>query len=171
MTAAEFVATVDAFLAAPKIALRADEPMDWSLGRDAGELRVSLPLEVSGEAAGQTLMVQFYPTYPLLMFRLSVNFEPVVCRLDFELDGTHGNNLAEPRENLPPVIHGPHYHAWPLNRRLVTSSRAPLKLKNALPLQTQIRQFDAALRFFCADNNIVLPRGHRIELPDKRSLL
>jgi hypothetical protein len=169
-TAGEFVAAVDAFMATRKTIVGADTALAWAPARDEGCLCIKLPLEINGEQHGQTLMVQSCPNSPFVPnFNIMAIWSTAVSRLDF--DGTsHGNKVPWIRD-VPAVIHGPHYHPWALNKRFVTNAREHQKLPIAVALPPNIQQFDAALRWFCADNNIDLPRGHRIELPPRTRLI
>ena len=172
MTPAQFVAAVDAFMDMKKRLIGADVSPTWQAGRDPDQLRLKLPLELDGVQHGQTLCIDAHPAYPTLRFYIMILFAPEgpsICRLDYRLDDIHPNN-ADSLVKLPSMVCGPHYHAWRLNRHLAKSTAHALPLPNATPLP-KIRQFDAALRWFCSENKIILPPGHRIELPAKERLL
>lgn len=164
----EFLAEVDAFMAAPKILLGADRP-SWQPGRQHNELVIKLPLEVAGEQeAGNFLYVASEPNSPSLTFRIGILFrDRMMCRLDFE-EGIHPNTWGCPIEVLPPFVEGPHWHAWEINRHLVKSLVLYEKLRNARPFAT-IKRFDAALRWYCGERKIQLG-AHGIELPTRTRL-
>src|ERR1700738_4928845 len=130
MTVVEIVAAVDAFLAATKIVVGAGSPVPWADGYNPNEKVLHLPLEVGGELTGAKLMVVGFPNATFLKFRLGILFPGNVCRLDFT-DETHPNSFAHPADGLPPIITGPHYHTWSLNRRFCTGTTLPTKLHNA----------------------------------------
>lgn len=162
-----FVEAVDAFMPLPKRLVGADAPT-WQSGRSADELRLKLPIQIGGELRGQHLVIKAFPNYHNLMFQMGISFdEKVVCRIDFELDGSHGNNLNP--GVLPSLIKGPHWHSWELNRDLVWSVLHHDKLQRATPF-TETHKFDATLRWYCAKRNIALGH-HGIEFPIRERLL
>lgn len=109
-----------------------------------------------------------YPNHYNLMFNIGISFdEKVVCRLDFEPDGSHANNLMP---GVPEhIIKGPHWHQWELNRHCVSSVLFHDKLPNAVPF-TEAQKFDATLRWYCAKRNIALG-NHGIHFPRQERLL
>jgi hypothetical protein len=130
------------------------------------------PLEVGGEMGGAQLAVVAFPYQRDLKFRLGILFPAMVCRLDYT-DETHPNSADGVVNGLvPPIVVGPHYHSWPLNRRFFkNASRAP-ELHDAVPYIEAGRTFDAILRWFCTDTKIdSLPPGHLIELPPAELLV
>jgi hypothetical protein len=164
----EFREAIDAFLVAPKTPQGADQEIEWQPGREFGERRVKLPLEIAGELRG-SLLVLAYPRHPTLKFSIGLIFPPAVCRLDFGSDLKHGNNVIVLGADVPPIVRGPHYHPWSLNREFANSTITYFKLPVAVPVS--IRQFDACLRWFCSENNILLPGQHSIALPPKDQLI
>ncbi len=90
-----------------------------------------------------------------------------------DTDETHANSVdGMLAGSVPPIVQGPHYHAWPLNRRFFRGSAKPPKLHDAVPYNEAGRTFDAVLRWFCNDTNIEqLPPSHMIELPRSDLLL
>jgi hypothetical protein len=163
------VETIDAFMAAQKHAMGADDLLAWQPGRNTNERVLRLPLEVDGEQHGQTLLIKGFPRERGLKFRIGINFPPAICRVDFANE-IHPNSKSEPLDYVP-RIEGPHYHSWPANRRFFTAPRTPLRLHNAIDLGTPGRIFDAVLRWFCEDVRIQLPANHTIELPRQETLL
>ena len=168
---ADIAAAVDQFLKAPKRLVGADMPMQWGPGHSDNERATVLPLELGGEQSGAKLLLVGFPHERNLKFRLSILIPAPICRLDFT-DETHGNTLADAGDRIPPIVQGPHYHSWPLNRRFCRGATLPTKLHNAAPFEIRARSFDAILRWFCTDTNIEgLPPDHRIALPTTDRLL
>ena len=166
-----FIAAVDAFLLSDKRLIGADMLPRWAEGRDRGERRIKLPIEVNGELRGQSLVISAYPNHPTRRFHLSVVFEPAVCRVDFHEDVTHANPLMLPDDGLPRFVKGPHYHPWRRNRRFVRSDVHVARLRVAEPLGALAKvSFDSVFRWFCADNKIQLPDKLEIELPGREEL-
>jgi hypothetical protein len=166
MTPAQFVEEVDAVLAVKKDLLGAEAPI-WRPGRDVSEKRLKLPLSIDGEQFGQNLVIQAYPDYPTLKFRLGIEcLGKIVCRIDYA-DETHGNNLAP--HSLPILVHGPHWHPWELNRSHAGSILSYDSLPYAVHFK-EARRFDATLRWYCAKRHINLDE-HGITFPPKERLL
>jgi hypothetical protein len=127
------------------------------------------PIQVGGELIGVQLMVVCFPQHPW-QFRLGILAPAILTRIDFT-DETHANALANPEDGVEPLVTGPHYHPWRLNRRFFHGVTIPPKLHLAIAFDAA-GTFDATLRWFCADNGIEsLPSGHRIELPGTGQLL
>ncbi|XSC46267.1 hypothetical protein ACF1BQ_010475 [Bradyrhizobium sp. RDT10] len=126
---------------------------------------------MAGELTGAQLMVVGFPDAGFLKFRLGILFPGAVCRLD-HTDETHPNAHRILEDNVPVMVRGPHYHSWRVNRRFCRAGNLPPKLHNAENFVTGARSFDAILRWFCAENNIVgIGPDHRIELPRPERLL
>lgn len=170
MGVTNFVAAVDAFRPVSKTLIGADITPEWKRGRQDGERKLVLPIEVGGEQSGQALMIVTCPNNPTLMFRIGIKFfEHVICRIDFDLDARHTNNARSWADGLPPLVIGPHWHRWELNRSSINSISSPLKLPHAIPFN-DAKRFDSVLRAFCADWSIELGR-HAIDLPPRDALL
>lgn len=171
-TISDFVRAVDLFMEAPKSLYGIDIPQ-WRPGRqDAGEYKLKLPIEVDGQFSGQFLTILAYPNEDQQpAFKIFTEYEShCVCRMDYVLDHTHGNNWVEMREQgLPLEIDGPHWHKWEINRRAVNASEFPFKLPNAQPI-SPYRTFDDALRWYCGERNIQLG-AHGIYLPGRTLLI
>jgi hypothetical protein len=164
------LAMLDAFMAADKRIVGADQPIAYQPGYSRHEQVAKYPLEVAGEQHGAIFTVTGNPSKPQPFFRLQILFPACLCRLDFT-DEFHANALREPLDGIEYSMHGPHYHSWPINRRFYKTIDRPVELHNAIPLPECGRSFDAVLRWFCADNKIEsLPANHRIELPVRRTL-
>lgn len=170
-TASDVAAAVDEFLRTPKLLAGANIPLPWASGYSPSERVVHYPLEVSGEHTGAQLMVVGFPDSRVLKFRLGILFPGAVCRLD-HTDEVHPNAHRIPEDGVPIIVRGPHYHSWAVNRRFCRGGSLPPKLHNAESFVTGARSFDAILRWFCADTNIIgLGPDHRIELPRPERLL
>lgn len=170
---ASLVAAIAAFMAAEKIPIGVDVPQVWQPGRElgSGEYTVKIPLEINGEIGDQKLIINSTPNAETLKFCVLISFEPAVCRLDYDEGDVHLNSHAIGEDSIDPLVQGPHYHPWELNQRFFTHSSKAIELHNAVPFEENIRQFDSALRWFCAKNKVILPHDHRIELPPKSMLL
>jgi hypothetical protein len=170
-TAGDIASAVDAFLHTTKRLVGADTPIPWADGRNEHEVVIHLPLEVNGEQSGAQLMIVGFPRSKELKFRAGVLMPGAICRLDYT-DETHPNGLDAGAFGLPPIVRGPHYHSWRVNRTFCRGSGLPAKLHHAVPFDGSGRSFDALLRWFCADTGIEsLPTNHRIELPRPDRLL
>jgi hypothetical protein len=142
-----------------------DRPAAWTPGFSRHEVATKYPLLVGGELRGK-LMVVGFPAQRDLRFRLSILFPGPICRLDYA-DESHANAIDDYMAGtVPPIVEGPHYHSWPLNRRFFKGATTPPELHNAAPYGEPGRSFDSVLRWFCTDTKIdSLPPDHRIELP------
>jgi hypothetical protein len=169
---ADFVVQFDAFMATIKRIRGSDSPPVWGPGFTRYEQQMLYPLEVAGELPGAHLSIIRFPRERALKFRLGLLYGGMVCRLDYT-DETHVNSLAGAGSGIvPPVVSGPHYHSWPLNRRFFHGATKPPRLHDATPYNHSGRSFDGILRWFCADTMIEsLPANHRIELPPPDVLL
>ncbi len=171
LTAADTASAVDEFLRTPKTLVGADTALPWARGYSPLEQVVHYPLEVGGELTGAQLMIVGFPDSAVLKFRLGILFPGAVCRLDYT-DEVHPNTQRIPEDNVPIIVRGPHYHSWPINRRFCRSGGLPAKLHNAEHFVANARSFDAILRWFCADTNVIgIGPNHRIELPRPERLL
>jgi hypothetical protein len=165
-----FVEMVDRVLRAPKQIIGAERPV-WQMGRDQSERRLKLPLELSGEQHGIFLIIMAFPNHePSPKFHIAIECcDKVVDRVDFELDAVHGNNLTPRPAGVPALVHGPHWHAWELNRGETRSMLDYDRMRHAKPF-TEAQKFDAVLRYYCTNRNIEIGR-HGIELPPRSRLL
>lgn len=165
MTAADVASAVDDFLRRPKVAVGVEIPIPWAKGFNPYEKVKHYPLSIDGELTGAQLMVVSFPDARFLKFRLGILFPGAVCRLD-HTDETHPNANRIEDDNVPMIVKGPHYHSWRVNRQFCRSGSLPVKLHNAENFVTGARSFDAILRWFCADNNVIgLGPDHMIDLP------
>jgi hypothetical protein len=159
------MATLDEFMAETKVIRGVEAGYSWKPGYTPHEVVADFPLEVAGEMHGAKLSVVGFPRATELKFRLMVCFNAAICRLDYT-DETHPNTLVEPFDLLKPLVDGPHYHSWPLNRRFFRGVTTANKLHLAEEFTNSARTFDSILRWFCSDTKIVgLPPNHMIHLP------
>jgi hypothetical protein len=73
---------VDRFLAEGDKAL-AGSP-DWSPGNRDGEMRLSMPVMVKGQASPVHFQITAYPNEATLRFTLTLNWPPCFWRVDFD---------------------------------------------------------------------------------------
>lgn len=164
---AEKVERIDAFIAARKRIVSADFQSRWEETRIPDERIMKWPLECDGEVLpGAMFAITGNPRRRDILFaRLHIFCPATVCRLDYT-DETHPNTLSGQAMGLPPLVEGPHYHSWRLNRRFFNDFGEPTRLLDAESFTGNYQTLDAILRWFCADLNIDQPPpGHRIELP------
>ncbi|HET7329402.1 hypothetical protein, partial [Dyella sp.] len=115
--AIDFVRAVDTFMAAQKFLVLGGVAPTWQSARDVDAQRLKLPLEVNGEQSGQYLLLDAFPEHHTLKFCIGIIFlDHVVDRLDYDLEASHANDFSAP---LPNLVHGPHWHAWGLNKSSV----------------------------------------------------
>ena len=171
-SAAEYLAALDAFMAAEKVIQGANLPFRWADGYSRHEKAAKFPLEYEQETQnGVHLLVIAFPNANVLKFRLSLCFHAALCRLDYT-DEFHPNSFRLDGESVPPSINGPHFHSWAVNKRFFMSGAAAADLKNAVPFESPARTFDAILRWFCEETRIAgLGPGHGVELPRRETLI
>lgn len=170
-SAAEFVSYIDAFLAAEKYLVGLGVRQDWRPGRDDGCWRVKYPIEVDGEQRGESLIVDAYPDRTPVEFYILIEFGQVICRVDFEPNGGHTNDIWGPVPDLAPLVSGPHYHAWELNKHYFKSTTRAIELHNAIALPDNLRRFAAVFRWFAAQNNIRLNGPLELDLPPRTRIV
>jgi hypothetical protein len=170
-TARDLATAIDAFVGAPKRIIGADQPYLWKDGRSYVERVASFPIEINGEAPqAARFEVIGFPQAAQLKFRLILCYNACIARLDYT-DETHANTQRIETDRIPPLLTGPHYHSWPLNRRFFQGASKAPELHNAKPFLMQAR-FDSILRWFCDEMNIgQLNGGHLIALPPRERLL
>lgn len=167
----KYIATVDRLMEAEKTLVGFDQP-EWKPGRDQTTLSLKLPIEVGGELPPSTMFfIEANPHSRFMSFAMGLVVMYCVCRLDYGNEASHLNGVGKVRGQLAPIIYGPHYHPWAINKRFVTSLATAFNLGLAEPFDSDARNFDAILRWFCGTNRIVLPHNHRIALPDPFTLL
>lgn len=167
------ITAIDAFMQTDKYPIGVDFPPSWEEGRELGigELTVKFPLEINGEIGDQKLIINASPNSANLKFNILITFEPTICRLDFDETVIHMNSHAIGTDDIDSIVRGSHYHSWELNKRFFTHSSRPIDLHNAISLESNIRRFDSALRWFCTTNRVILRRDHCIEFPERSLLL
>lgn len=164
-TREEYVEEVTEFLAKAKTLAGIDMPIPWQPNREPDEMCIKVPIEVDGIVSEQKLIVVFFPAYPTLKFTILIVFGVAICRLDFDETGGHTNGFLN-LEHLPTIVQGSHFHRWSSNVRFVQGYAKLPELRNAEAIPT-IRNFNAALRWFCDEAHIALPHNHQIELPPR----
>lgn len=170
-TVKDMVAALDAFVEKRKRIHGAYEGYVWGPGYSQHERAVSFPIEVDGELSKPArLLIVGFPQSKEMKFRLSLCFGAAIARLDYT-DETHPNTHRMLTDGIPPLVQGPHYHSWPLNRRFFRGAKTPPDLHNAATFTMQ-SSFDSILRWFCTDTNIdQLGGSHLIELPPRDRLI
>ncbi len=167
----ELLRALDAFVLEPKRIIGATAPYSWGPGYSSVERMVEFPLEYRGEGdkAARLVLVGF-PTARELKFRISLCYNAAICRFDYT-DETHPNVLKLINDNLPPLVKGPHFHSWEINRRFFRGAATVPRLELAEPF-SEPGGFDSLLRWFCSRTNIEQPvSGHYIRLPTRDTLL
>jgi hypothetical protein len=168
----DIIDAVDAFLATPKRIVGFEFAPQWGPGFTPHEIVAKYPLEVGGEQRGAQLSVVAFPHQRDLKFRLGILFPAMICRLDYT-DETHPNSLGGAMAGrVPFLVTGPHYHAWPLNKRFFRGVTKAPELHDAIPYPGNARTFDSVLRWFCTDVGIEqLFPGHSVALPPPERFL
>lgn len=143
----------------------------WQIEQNEKVLRWSRPVAVEGEISGFSLIARAYPNVNSVTFRLILSHERAIWRLDFSDNETHVNSLNKPADAPGGIIRGPHYHAWPDNERFASANSLPKKLHNARMLPSNIRTFENAFRWFCAQVSIGIFTSDIPEFPKRTTLL
>jgi hypothetical protein len=145
-------------------------PVNGAQATSKQEKKTHFPLEVNGELISAARMeITGLPHRNGVQFRISLCYNVAICRLDFT-DETHANTERLPEDEIPPMVSGPHFHSWKLNRRFFKGASTAPQLHNAEPY-TSKGSFDSNLRWFCWEMNIQQPDGrHVIELPRRTEL-
>lgn len=159
---------IDAFLAAKKTL---GGTASWTTGNRADERRAVWPVLLNGQSVGASLQATAYPHESVLRFTIGLEWPDCIWRLDFEPYYKHHANAHTEvqRLSVEPRIDGPHYHAWADNRHLVRGARI-----GQLPVARQfkrIRKWEAAMRWFCGQTNIVMPTSQMLDFPRRDRLL
>jgi hypothetical protein len=170
-TAADLQAAADNFCRSRKIIRGADTGYTWRNGYNPNERQVDFPIEIDGEMPdGARLLLVGFPQAGAMKFRISLCYNAALCRLDYT-DETHPNTLRKQEDNIPPIVTGPHYHSWRINKRFFKGASKAPELHSAEPF-TMNASFDSIFRWFCHDTNIDQPSaGHLIELPPRDRLI
>jgi hypothetical protein len=141
----------------------------WQQGNREGCHQWSRAVEFLGEISGARLEVKAYLHHESLKFRILLNEQRCIWRLDFANDD-HTNPLTSPETPGQPIT-GPHYHSWADNRRFATSVALPRRLRIARLLPADIRTFEAAFRWFCSEVRISIKATEVPMLPERNVLL
>jgi hypothetical protein len=104
-------------------------------------------------------------------FTISLEWPDCVWRLDFEPYYKHHPNphTEVARLGVEPRIDGPHYYSWADNRHLMRTARIG-QLPVARPFK-KTKKWIPALRWFCGETNIVLPKAEMLDFPPRDRLL
>lgn len=144
---------------------------DWRpIGR-GDEVRLLLPVFIDGRSTQATVEVDAYPNAPVARFRIMLNVEKCIWRIDFTEYEQHVNPVDTWHEITPYAFREPHFHAWSDNERYCTANSLPKKLLIARPLPPKIRQFSAAFRWFCDKVKIAQPPSIMPNLPQRTKLI
>lgn len=165
----QFIKEVDGLLSVVKT-LAGAEHVAWQDGRNEDEPCIKIPIEVEGVQYGTELLIVAYPLEPGKFSIVLIHYI-AVCRLDIvDESEIHSNPLDALGLANMTLIRGPHFHSWPINRRLIESATKAQRLRMAEPYEGS-KKLMAALRWFCGQTNILVPHGVSIELPDAKRLL
>lgn len=143
----------------------------WQPAGNGGEQRLVMPVFIKGRSSEASVEIDAYPNSPVLRFRIMLNVEKCVWRIDYTEYERHMNPIDTFEAITPYSFTEPHFHSWEDNRRYCTKSSTPKKLLIARPLPDQIRRFDAAFRWFCGELNISQLPSNMVELPPRTTLL
>lgn len=144
---------------------------DWQRVGNGDELRLVMPLFVAGKSTDASVEIDAYPNAPCLRFRILMNVEKCVWRVDYTDYELHVNPIDTFRSLTPNSFTEPHYHAWLDNRRYCTQNSLPSKLKIARPLAPNLQSFDTVFRWFCGQVNIAQPPSSMVLLPGRTRLI
>ncbi len=155
--------------------LSADKTLEgvpnWEQSSNIQEYRLTFPVFIDGRSTEAFVEINAYPNAPSLRFRILFIIEKCVWRIDHTEYERHINPIDTFNNIQPSSFLCPHYHSWEDNRRYCTKSSLPKRLMIGRPLPENIKQFDAAFRWFCGKINISqLPSG-MVELPLRTTLL
>ena len=163
-----FVKEVDEFMAASKELFGALEIQAYQKAREDNAWEVDYPILIDGEIRGQSLRIVTHPHELPIVWSLVLIWPPAISRLDFTTR-EHPNPPQIKGECHPPSVDQPHIHPWKLNKRFMTSRKTTESIPIALPI-SHMKDFATYLRWFCDENNIMLPHNHCIQLLDKLEL-
>jgi len=164
------VEEVDAFLAEPKTLV--DEQPTWTKSARPGEMQATWGILESGSVSRAELRFRFSPAFRTEP-SISVLLRPKrpIWRIDLVAPQSwKPNPLGAERYDLPPMVYGPHSHAWPDNREHVrVNGFGPLPFRRPLP--AAIRRLPQALAALANDINLTLgPDQRGFDVPPKDDL-
>ena len=165
----EFTSLVDAFLAKPKSLAGVITSESWKLGSSREVRRLVLPLEVDGEVSGPFVQVLAFPDWHILRFKINLSMPPDVWRVCFDPEDLHTNARRKERDNVPPGVIGSHHHSWEANKRFVRNAGKHQELENAVPLPSELTNFDETFLWFCGQINVLNPPT--FALPQRETLI
>lgn len=148
-----------------------DGEPDWRHVGNGDENRLILPLFVGARSTNASVEIDAYPNAPVLRFRIMLNVEKCVWRVDHTEYELHVNPIDTFRLITPKSFTEPHYHSWADNRRYCTQNSLPSRPKIARPIPTNIRGFDAVFRWFCSEVKIAQPPSGMVYLPSRTRLM
>ena len=146
---------------------------DWRVVGNGEECRLVLPIFVDGRSIDASVEIDAYPNAPVLRYRVMLNVEKCVWRIDYTDYERHINPLDTFSQITPYSFTCPHYHSWLDNRRYATQHSLPRRLLIARPLPDHLpsKSFDAVFRWFCGETNIFQPPSDMVSLPNKTRLI
>lgn len=144
---------------------------DWQPIGNGDERRLILPVFLGAQSTDASVEIDAYPNAPVLRFRILLNVEKCVWRVDHTDYKLHVNPVDTFSTIEPYSFTEPHYHSWLDNRRFCTQSSLPSRLKIARPLPPNMRTFDAVFRWFCGEVNIAQPTSDMVYLPRRTRLI
>jgi hypothetical protein len=167
MTGGTIAQVLDDLLRAQKAIVGAP---DWKEVGHRGEHRLVLPLMIDNANCPADLELNAYPNIRDLRFRIMLRVPQCIWRIDY-VDDEHHVNPLDCWDECGSAFTEPHYHSWADNRRFAKPSTPPDPMPVARALPPQIRQFDAAFRWFCGETNIEQMQAGTIDLPPRSRLL
>jgi len=144
---------------------------EWAEVGFRGEYRSLAPLLIDGRSTEVDLEVNAYPDIRDLRFRIMLRRRKCFTRVDYVQDEQHVNPRGLSDDIPRHLFSEPHIHGWRDNLQYCTRYDLPDRLPVARLLPASLRQFDATLRWFCSEHNIVQPRSGLIALPSRARLL
>lgn len=121
------------------------------------------------------MYVDSYPRSSYLEFHINIVYGYTISRLDFlEVDRHHNHKVkrvSTPYGIMLGWIFGSHFHRWADNSVLAGVHAGPKELEFAVPLPGNVRSFESAFRFFCADSKILVAANEMPTLPPRDTLL
>jgi hypothetical protein len=168
MKGSSVAALIDSLLAAEK---SLEGFPDWQAVGNGDEERLVLPVFVGSKSTDASVEIDAYPNAPVLRFRILLNVEKCVWRIDYTDFEPHVNPVDTFSTISPYSFTEPHFHSWSDNRRYCTQNSLPSKLKIARPIPPNLRSFDAVFRWFCGEVNIDQPASNMVYLPRRTRLI
>lgn len=165
---AEIIPLIDTFVAAQK---EIGGAPSWKEVGTRGEYRLIAPLLIDGSSTGMCLEVNAYPNIQQLRFRIMLRQVECFSRIDFVSDEQHVNPRGLGEEIPKNLFMAPHVHHWFDNKAYCSKFSLPKTLPVARMLPSNLRHFDATLRWFCGEYRIEQPPIGLIALPERTRLI